>query len=74
MDFYIKKLSDFFFLAFSMDTAASEEKCERKNDKTTLPVAFSAKTKVAVVVRLLREHEGDGGGDGCSAKTKGYCD
>ena len=40
----------FFFPAFSMDTVASKEKCERKNGKTTLCVAFSAKTKVAVTV------------------------
>jgi len=33
-----------------MDTTASKEKCERKNDKTTLLAAFSAKTKVVVAV------------------------
>ena len=40
----------YFFSAFSMDTAASEDICERKNGKTTLPAVLSAKTKVTVAV------------------------
>ena len=38
----------FFFSAFSMDTIVSEQKCEQKNGKTTLYIAFSAKTKVVL--------------------------
>ena len=69
MNFYIRKLSDIFFPAFSMDTIALEEKCEQKNGKTMLPTAFSAKTNVTMAVatrarrwswlwRLLRKNKG----------------
>ncbi|KAK7348407.1 hypothetical protein VNO80_22963 [Phaseolus coccineus] len=36
-------------------SAASEEKCKRRNDKTTLVAAFSAKTKVVMAVTIVTQ-------------------